>query len=68
MWRHSTLTHADRKRTCNSSIPSSLACPTGTSSAVASSHPSGIGRDLGRQAVEANLRFKSVPIDFAAAQ
>lgn len=28
---------------------------------------SGIGKDLGRQAVEANLRFKSVLIDFAAA-
>ena len=31
-------------------------------------HQSGIGKDLGRQAVEANLRFKSVLIDFAAAQ
>ena len=30
-------------------------------------HQSGIGKDLGRQAVEANLRFKSVLIDFAAA-
>jgi aldehyde dehydrogenase (NAD+) len=29
-------------------------------------HQSGIGKDLGRQAVEANLRFKSVLIDFAA--
>jgi aldehyde dehydrogenase (NAD+) len=28
---------------------------------------SGIGKDLGRQAVEANLRYKSVLIDFAAA-
>ncbi|KAF1021484.1 MAG: NAD/NADP-dependent betaine aldehyde dehydrogenase [Paracidovorax wautersii] len=28
-------------------------------------HQSGIGKDLGRQAVEANLRFKSVLIDFA---
>jgi aldehyde dehydrogenase (NAD+) len=28
---------------------------------------SGIGKDLGRQAVEANLRFKSVLIDFGAA-
>ena len=27
-------------------------------------HQSGIGKDLGRQAVEANLRFKSVLIDF----
>ncbi|HEX7761674.1 MAG TPA: aldehyde dehydrogenase family protein [Caulobacteraceae bacterium] len=27
---------------------------------------SGIGKDLGRQAVEANMRFKSVLIDFAA--
>jgi acyl-CoA reductase-like NAD-dependent aldehyde dehydrogenase len=26
---------------------------------------SGIGKDLGRQAVEANLRFKSALIDFA---
>lgn len=31
-------------------------------------HQSGIGKDLGRQAVEANLRFKSVLIDFAAAR
>lgn len=31
-------------------------------------HQSGIGKDLGRQAVEANLRFKSVLIDFAATQ
>ncbi|RZJ62742.1 MAG: aldehyde dehydrogenase family protein [Acidovorax sp.] len=31
-------------------------------------HQSGLGKDLGRQAVEANLRFKSVLIDFAAAQ
>jgi aldehyde dehydrogenase (NAD+) len=30
-------------------------------------HQSGIGKDLGRQSVEANLRFKSVLIDFAAA-
>ena len=30
-------------------------------------HQSGIGKDLGRQAVEGNLRFKSVLIDFAAA-
>jgi aldehyde dehydrogenase (NAD+) len=30
-------------------------------------HQSGIGKDLGRQAVEANLRHKSVLIDFAAA-
>lgn len=30
-------------------------------------HQSGIGKDLGRQAVEANLRFKSVLMDFAAA-
>ncbi len=30
-------------------------------------HQSGIGKDLGRQAVEANLRFKSVLVDFAAA-
>ncbi|MFT4192420.1 MAG: aldehyde dehydrogenase family protein [Comamonas sp.] len=30
-------------------------------------HQSGIGKDLGRQAVEANLRFKSVLIDFADA-
>ncbi|MFI8615431.1 aldehyde dehydrogenase family protein [Acidovorax sp. NPDC077693] len=30
-------------------------------------HQSGIGKDLGRQAVEANLRFKSVLIDFSAA-
>ncbi len=30
-------------------------------------HQSGIGKDLGRQAVEANLRFKSVLIDFGAA-
>jgi aldehyde dehydrogenase (NAD+) len=29
-------------------------------------HQSGIGKDLGRQAVEANLRFKSVLIDFSA--
>ncbi|MEM5430390.1 aldehyde dehydrogenase family protein [Cupriavidus oxalaticus] len=29
-------------------------------------HQSGIGKDLGRQAVEANLRFKSVLIDFTA--
>lgn len=29
-------------------------------------HQSGIGKDLGRQSVEANLRFKSVLIDFAA--
>ena len=29
-------------------------------------HQSGIGKDLGRQAVEANLRFKSVLIDFGA--
>jgi aldehyde dehydrogenase (NAD+) len=29
-------------------------------------HQSGIGKDLGRQAVEANLRFKSVLVDFAA--
>lgn len=29
-------------------------------------HQSGIGKDLGRQAVEANLRFKSVLMDFAA--
>lgn len=29
-------------------------------------HQSGIGKDLGRQAVEANLRFKSVLIDLAA--
>jgi aldehyde dehydrogenase (NAD+) len=29
-------------------------------------HQSGIGKDLGRQAVEANLRVKSVLIDFAA--
>lgn len=29
---------------------------------------SGIGKDLGRQAVEANLRHKSVLIDFAASQ
>ncbi|WP_434033829.1 aldehyde dehydrogenase family protein [Cupriavidus sp. a3] len=28
-------------------------------------HQSGIGKDLGRQAVEANLRFKSVLIDFS---
>jgi acyl-CoA reductase-like NAD-dependent aldehyde dehydrogenase len=28
-------------------------------------HQSGIGKDLGRQAVEANLRFKSVLVDFA---
>ena len=28
-------------------------------------HQSGIGKDLGRQAVEANLRFKSVLMDFA---
>jgi hypothetical protein len=28
---------------------------------------SGIGKDLGRQAVEANLRHKSVLIDFGAA-
>jgi aldehyde dehydrogenase (NAD+) len=28
-------------------------------------HSSGIGKDLGRQAVEANMRFKSVLIDFA---
>ena len=27
---------------------------------------SGIGKDLGRQAYEANLRFKSVLVDFAA--
>jgi aldehyde dehydrogenase (NAD+) len=31
-------------------------------------HQSGIGKDLGRQAVEANLRVKSVLIDFAAPQ
>lgn len=31
-------------------------------------HQSGIGKDLGRQAVEANLRLKSVLIDFAAPQ
>ena len=31
-------------------------------------HQSGIGKDLGRQAVEANMRFKSVLIDFAAVQ
>ena len=31
-------------------------------------HQSGIGKDLGRQAVEANLRFKSVLIDFALPQ
>jgi aldehyde dehydrogenase (NAD+) len=31
-------------------------------------HQSGIGKDLGRQAVEANLRIKSVLIDFAAPQ
>jgi aldehyde dehydrogenase (NAD+) len=30
-------------------------------------HQSGIGKDLGRQAVEANLRLKSVLIDFGAA-
>lgn len=30
-------------------------------------HQSGIGKDLGRQAVEANLRHKSVLIDFGAA-
>lgn len=30
-------------------------------------HQSGIGKDLGRQAVEANLRQKSVLIDFSAA-
>ncbi|SEF22081.1 aldehyde dehydrogenase family protein [Variovorax sp. NFACC27] len=30
-------------------------------------HQSGIGKDLGRQAVESNLRFKSVLIDFGAA-
>ena len=29
-------------------------------------HRSGIGKDLGRQAVEANLRFKTVLVDFAA--
>ena len=29
-------------------------------------HQSGIGKDLGRQAVEANLRQKSVLIDFGA--
>jgi len=28
---------------------------------------SGIGKDLGRQAVEANLRFKTVLMDFSAA-
>jgi aldehyde dehydrogenase (NAD+) len=27
---------------------------------------SGFGKDLGRQAVEANLRFKSVLMDFSA--
>lgn len=27
-------------------------------------HQSGIGKDLGRQAVEANLRLKSVLMDF----
>jgi aldehyde dehydrogenase (NAD+) len=31
-------------------------------------HQSGIGKDLGRQAVEANLRVKSVLIDFAVPQ
>jgi aldehyde dehydrogenase (NAD+) len=31
-------------------------------------HQSGIGKDLGRQAVEANLRVKSVLIDFASPQ
>jgi len=31
-------------------------------------HQSGIGKDLGRQAVEANLRLKSVLIDFALPQ
>ena len=31
-------------------------------------HQSGIGKDLGRQAVEANLRVKSVLIDFALPQ
>jgi hypothetical protein len=30
-----------------------------------SRHPAGIGKDLGRQAVEANLRCKSVLIDFS---
>jgi aldehyde dehydrogenase (NAD+) len=30
-------------------------------------HQSGIGKDLGSQAVAANLRFKSVLMDFAAA-
>jgi hypothetical protein len=30
-------------------------------------HQSGIGKDLGRQSVEANLRFKSVLIDFRGA-
>ncbi len=29
-------------------------------------HSSGIGKDLGRQAVEANMRFKSVLVDFSA--
>ena len=29
-------------------------------------HRSGIGKDLGRQSVEANLRFKSVLVDFSA--
>lgn len=28
-------------------------------------HSSGIGKDLGRQAVEANMRFKSVLVDFS---
>jgi aldehyde dehydrogenase (NAD+) len=28
---------------------------------------SGVGKDLGRQAVEANLRFKTVLMDFSAA-
>jgi aldehyde dehydrogenase (NAD+) len=28
-------------------------------------HSSGIGKDLGRQAVEANRRFKSVLVDFS---
>ena len=29
-------------------------------------HSSGIGKDLGQQAVEANMRFKSVLVDFSA--
>jgi aldehyde dehydrogenase (NAD+) len=29
-------------------------------------HSSGIGKDLGRQAVEANMRFKSMLVDFSS--